>query len=112
MEVLLLILLITSIINLLQNKKIMGVTDDLRLKIASQGATLDTINTNLVGIRQDVTFLKDKLTGLEGGATAAEIAELSTAVDGVSTKIDGIATDSADLDAQTDSGTTTEEEEV
>lgn len=89
----------------------MGVVDDLKLKIATQGATLDTINTNLVGIRKDVTFLKDKLAGVEGGATAAEIAEISAGVDGVSAKIDGIATDSAALDAETDSDEPTPEPE-
>lgn len=82
--------------------EIMSAVDDLKAKIASQDAALDTVSTNVTGIAGDVAFLKQKLADLEGGATAAEIAELTGSVDSISTKIDAIGTATASLDAETD----------
>lgn len=82
----------------------MSAINDLKDKVAAQGTVLDSISTSVAGIQKDVKFLKEKLTGLEGGATAAEVAEVTALVDGVSSKINDIGATTAALDAETDSG--------
>lgn len=84
--------------------------DALKEKIQAQSDALDAVSTNVEGITADVTFLKDKLSQLPDGATAEEIAEISSLVDGLGTKVTAIGTATADLDAATDSSTSTPEE--
>lgn len=107
MEIVLLFVVIGFLFyNSHQNNFIMSAISDLKDKVAAQSTALETVSTNVDGIKKDVTFLKDKLAGLEGGATAEEIAEVSTLVDDVSTKIDAIGAATATLDSETDSSGT------
>lgn len=76
---------------------------DLKAKVVAQNAALDTISGNVTGVAGDITFLKQKLADLEGGATAEEIAELKAVIDEADAKIAAIGSTTATLDAETDS---------
>lgn len=73
----------------------------LEAKVDAQASTLDVVTTNLTGIGQDITFLKEKLAGLPDGATATEVAEVSALVGNVSAKFDAMGEKITALSAAT-----------
>lgn len=84
--------------------------DQLKAKVEAQTAQLDTINTGVTGITDDIAYLKEQLAGLENGATAEQIAELSAIVDGANSRLTTLGTQLSDLDAQTTRPTNPEPE--
>lgn len=78
--------------------------EDLKAQLDTQSATLDTIGTNVVGVRGDVTNLKQQIQDLinnGNGATQQDLIDLKAKVDIVGGKIDTLNADTAALDQET-----------
>lgn len=89
--------------NTLKLKQMEEVLKELKDKLAAQNTALDTVSTNVAGVKKDVDFLKQQLADKDG-LTKAEVDELRGVLDGTSAKIDAIGAATASLDAETDSG--------
>lgn len=89
--------------NTLKLKQMEDVLKELKDKLAAQNTALDTVSTNVAGVKKDVDFLKQQLADKDG-LTKAEVDELRGVLDGTSAKIDAIGAATASLDAETDSG--------
>ncbi len=77
----------------------------LKQQLTEANSTIDTIDTNVEGIKSDSIFLKNKIDELvnRGQASPAELAELAELGNTLVTKLGSVKTKTADLDASTDS---------
>lgn len=81
--------------------------DDLTAKVTAQTEALDAVSASISGVAQDQTFLKAEIQKLIDANPALDFAPLQAAVDAQGEKLSSIKTALEDLDAATDSSSTT-----